>query len=279
METEIEDTEIARLLESIFTEYGYDFRHYAYAHIKRRIQNRMSVSGLKSFDNFFDRILLDKSFAFQLLSDMSITVTEMFRDPEFYKALREKVIPVLKTYSYIRIWHAGCATGEEVYSMAVLLMEEGLYERSTIYATDFNQSALDRAKEGIFSNEKIKEYTSNYQQSGGTAAFSDYYTSGYHHSIMSKALKKNVVWGNHNLVTDAIFSEVHLILCRNVMIYFDRDLQNRVHDLFLNSLVKGGILCLGTKESIQFCDCAPAYSVIDGKNRIFKKKVNYESFH
>jgi chemotaxis protein methyltransferase CheR len=196
----------------------------------------------------------------------------MFRDPLFYKSLRENVIPVLQTYPFFKIWHAGCSTGEEVYSMAILLKEAGLYDRSTIYATDFNQDVLNRAKEGIFSNSLMKDYTNNYRLSGGKEAFSEYYTSHYDHVIMNKSLKKNIVWANHNLVTDSVFAEVQMIICRNVLIYFDRDLQNKVHRLFYDSLVGGGILCLGAKESLRFTELFERYLVIDKKYRVFKKK-------
>lgn len=266
------EEEVYPLLESIFEKYGYDFRRYSEAHVRRRINNRMILSGVKSLDEARKKLLTDEVFAVLLLSDLSITVTEMFRDPGFYKALREQVIPILKTYSFIKIWHAGCATGEEVYSMAILLQEEGLSERTTIYATDFNQQALTRAREGIFSNDLIREYTGNYVRAGGKEDFSKYYTSSYNMAIMNQGLKKNIVWANHNLVTDAAFAEVHLILCRNVLIYFNRDLQNHVQQLFLNSLTHGGILCLGSKESLRLTEVADKYTDVDKKWRIFKKK-------
>jgi len=270
-----EDTseqEISLLLEAIYQKYGYDFRQYSQAHINRRIRNRMRVSGLEDVSQVQSKVLKDETFAHQLLQDLSITVTEMFRDRDFYKSLRENVIPVLKTYPFIKIWHAGCATGEEAYSMAIILQEEGLYDRTIIYATDFNQHALNRAKEGIFSNSMMREYTSNYQLSGGKEPFSSYYTSSHDNIIMNQSLKKNIVWANHNLVTDSVFAEVHLILCRNVLIYFDNTLQNKVQKLFYESLIKGGILCLGTKEGLRFTDFFEKYTELDKKQRIFKKK-------
>ena len=266
------DIEISLLLDAVYQKYGYDFRQYSSAHIARRVHNRMIMSGLKTITEVQLKVLHDQSFASQLLQDLSITVTEMFRDPGFYKALREKVIPILKTYSFIKIWHAGCSTGEEAYSMAILLKEEGIYDRVTIYATDFNQQALNKAKEGIFSNELIKEYTLNYQLSGGKESFADYYTSNYDHGIMNQSLKKNIVWANHNLVTDSVFAEVQMILCRNVLIYFDKDLQNKVQTLFHGSLINGGILCLGSKESIRFSEVHGGYTELDSKHKIFKKK-------
>jgi chemotaxis protein methyltransferase CheR len=270
--TDTSEHEIFLLLEAFYQKYGYDFRQYSQAHIMRRISNRMAMSGLKEISQMQYKILNDEAFASLFLQDLSIIVTEMFRDPGFYKSLRENVIPVLKTYPFIKIWHVGCSTGEEVYSVAVIMQEEGLYDRTTIYATDFNQQALNRAKEGIFSNTMIKEYTVNYQLSGGREPFSDYYTSYYDNVIMNPSLKKNIVWANHNLVTDSVFAEVHLILCRNVLIYFDKNLQNKVQQLFYDSLINGGILCLGSKEGLRFTDFNEKYSELDKKQRIFKKK-------
>lgn len=265
------ENEITALLEAISQQYGYDFRQYSRAHISRRISNRMSLSGIKSIAELQERILRDPVFASLMVQDLSITVTEMFRDPDFYKALREKVIPILKTYAFVRLWHAGCSTGEEVYSMAILLKEEGIYDRTTIYATDFNQVAIDKAREGIYSNKSIKDYTINYQKTGGKEHFSKYYISDYERVIMDQSLKKNIVWANHSLVTDSVFAEMHIILCRNVLIYFNRDLQNKVQQLFFNSLNNGGILCLGSKESLRFTDFENDYAELDKKQRIFKK--------
>lgn len=270
--SDIEETEITTLLDAINQRYGYDFRQYSEAHVKRRILNRMVLSGLQNAAEIQYRVLHDEQFAAQLLQDLSITVTEMFRDPDFYKSVRNNVIPILKTYSFIKLWHAGCSTGEEAYSMAVLLKEEGLYDRTTIYATDFNQQALDSARQGIFSTAMIKDYTVNYQKSGGHKAFSDYYSSHYNMVIMDQSLKENIVWANHNLVTDSVFAEVHLILCRNVLIYFNKDLQNRVQKIFFDSLVNGGMLCLGAKESLRFCNFTQDYTELDKRQKIFKKK-------
>lgn len=266
------DLEISLLLEAIFRKYGYDFREYSQAHIRRRIMNSMALSGFHDVSQMQSKVLNDQLFASELLQDLSITVTEMFRDPFFYRSLRENVIPILKTYPFIKIWHAGCATGEEAYSVAILLQEEGLYDRTTIYATDFNQFALNRAKEGIFPNKMIKEYTANYQLAGGKESFSSYYISNYDNVIMNQSLKKNIVWANHNLVTDSVFAEVNLILCRNVLIYFDKNLQNKVQTLFYNSLINGGVLCLGSKESLRYSDLYEGYQELDRVQRIFKKK-------
>lgn len=266
------ELEITSLLEAFYYKYGYDFRQYSKAHIRRRIMSRMGLAGISDVPQIQSKVLNDQTFANELLQDLSITVTEMFRDQEFYRSIRENVIPILRTYPFIKIWHAGCATGQEAYSMAILLKEEGLYDRTTIYATDFNQQALDRAKEGIFSNVMMEEYAVNYQLSGGKASFSDYFTSNYDSGIINQSLKNNIVWANHNLVTDSVFAEVHMILCRNVLIYFDINLQNKVQKLLYESLIHGGILGLGLKESLRSTDYFVKYTELDIKQRLFKKK-------
>lgn len=268
------DSEILLLLETLYEKYGFDFRGYSEAHIRRRIKNRIQISGIKNIYQLIDLVVKDKNIANQLLQDLSITVTEMFRDSNFYLSLREKIIPILQTYPFIKIWHAGCATGEEVYSMAILLTEAGLYDRAIIYATDFNQKALDHAKAGIFPLKKMQDYELSYQLSGGKNNFERYFTSKYDYAILNQSLKKNIVWANHNLVTDSEFAEVHLIFCRNVLIYFEKALQNKVHHLFYNSLVKGGFLCLGTKESLRFSSITEKYTEFDKQQRIFKKNYN-----
>ncbi|SHG77683.1 chemotaxis protein methyltransferase CheR [Chryseolinea serpens] len=265
-------THVRDIMDAIYKKYGYDFRQYSEAHITRRIMNRVRLSGLEDISYVRSEVMNNETFASQLLQDLSITVTEMFRDPGFYKSLRENVIPLLKTYPFIKIWHAGCSTGEEVYSVAILMQEEGLYGRTTIYATDFNQQALNKAKGGIFSNGLMKEYTTNYQLSGGKESFLNYYTSDYDHVIMNQSLKRNIVWANHNLVTDSVFAEAHLILCRNVLIYFETELQNKVQKIFFDSLINGGILCLGAKEGLRFSDLRDEYTELDKQHRIFKKK-------
>jgi len=264
--------ELSSLLEAVHNKYGYDFRQYSRAHILRRVSNRLALSRLKDLSEMREKILSDEIFAAQFLQDLSITVTEMFRDPDFYRSLRENIIPILTTYPFIKIWHAGCATGQEAYSMAIMLKEEGLYERTTIYATDFNQHALNQAKAGIFPSRMMKEYTSNYQLAGGKESFADYYTSEYDNVILDQGLRKNIVWANHNLVTDSVFAEVHLVLCRNVLIYFESELQDKVQQLFYDSLISGGILCLGSKESLRSGKYGHYYTEIDRKQRIFKKK-------
>jgi chemotaxis protein methyltransferase CheR len=272
VDTDTEDLEIQLLLEAIYLKYGYDFRDYARASVKRRILRRLTLSRLKNLAEMQHTLLHEVEFFEMLLSDLSINVTEMFRDPSFYRALREEVIPLLKTYPFIKIWHAGCATGEEVYSMAILLKEEGLYKRTQIYATDFNDVVLQKAKEGIYSVENIKEYTMNYQKAGGKNSFVDYYTAKHHHIIMDRSLKAQLVFANHNLGTDKVFGEMNLIVCRNVLIYFNRDLQNRVLKLFYDSLCHYGFLCLGSKESIKFSSCAPHFEPFVENEKIYRKK-------
>lgn len=268
---DLERIEIELLLEGIFRHYGFDFRSYAYASIRRRLWKRIEAEGLQTVSALQAELLHRPQLMEKLLLDLSINVTAMFRDPGFYRAFRERVVPLLRTYPFIRIWHAGCATGEEVYSMAILLQEEGLYERSRIYATDINEIVLARAKEGIFPIERMQEYTENYIASGGKRAFSDYYTAKYGGALFSDTLTKNVVFSLHNLVTDTSFSEFNVILCRNVLIYFDKSLQSRVHGLFYDSLVQFGILVLGSKESLRFSPFEDNYEQINGPEKIFRK--------
>lgn len=269
---ENENIELQLLLEAIYLKYGYDFREYARASVKRRIMHRLAVAGLNNLAEMLHKLLHDVEFFERILLDLSIHVTEMFRDPSFYHALRTEVIPILRTYPFFKIWHAGCATGEEAYSMAILLKEEGLYARAQIYATDYNNVVLQKAKEGIYPLDQVKEYTQNYQQSGGRASFVDYYTAHHHSIIMNRALKENIVFANHNLETDGIFGEMHLILCRNVLIYFTRKLQNRVIKLFYDSLCPRGILCLGSKESLRFSEYSDRFEDVAVDEKIYRKR-------
>lgn len=270
--TENERIEIKLLLEAICLKYGYDFRNYAKASIKRRILHRLQLSGLKTISEMQYKILSDKQFFEILLQDLSINVTEMFRDFSFYQALRKKVIPTLEAKPFMKVWHAGCATGEEVYSMAIVLKEEGMYEKTRIYATDFSEEVLKKAKEGIYPIDRMKAYTHNYKKAGGQASFADYYTARYDHAIMENSLKGNIVFADHNLATDGVFGEMDLILCRNVLIYFTRDLQDRVFKLFRDSLYPGGFLCLGSKESIRFSEYSDDFEDVVKKERIYRKK-------
>lgn len=271
MKADIEKIEIDLFLEAIFKCYGYDFQLYARASIKRRIKHLMKKNGYNRISDMTSDILHDPSVFEKVVYDFSITVTEMFRDPSFYQSLRNKIIPYLKTYPFIKIWHAGCATGEEVYSLAILLKEEGIYNKATIFATDFNEHALDVARQGIYSLKDTQKYSTNYQKAGGKASFSDYYYAKYNSAIMRKSLSKNVTFANHNLVTDGVFGEMHLILCRNVLIYFNKDLQNKVLTLFNESLIHGGFLALGSKETLSFSSIENDFKPIDKKNKIFRK--------
>ncbi|UBM63637.1 protein-glutamate O-methyltransferase CheR [Candidatus Sulfidibacterium hydrothermale] len=268
----IENIELELLLQAIFLQYGYDFREYSRAHVKRRVKHRVAQEGLRSISELQNEILHRPEVFDRLVRDLSINVTEMFRNPDFYKSVRKKVIPVLKTYPYLKIWHAGCATGEEVFSFAILLHEEGLLERTQIYATDFNPYVIEQARKGIFPIRYIKEYTANYQKAGGRESFSDYYHANDEWVIFNKNLSKNMIFAEHNLVTDGVFAEVNMIVCRNVLIYFNRELQNKVLHLLHESLVTGGFLALGTKESLMFSSDEKKYKVIDAKQKIFKKK-------
>lgn len=270
--------EIELFLEAIFQKYGYDFRQYGRAHIKRRLLHRMAGSKVSSISAMQHKLIYDEAFFELILKDFSINVTEMFRDPGYHKQVREEVIPILKTYPYIKIWHAGCSSGEEVYSMAIMLKEEGLYDRTQIYATDFNQEILKKAREGIYPIEKIKEYTLNYQKSGGKYSFSDYYTAKYESVIINNDLKKNIVFADHNLTIDKVFAEVHMIVCRNVLIYFNKELQDKVVNLFEESLVQGGYLCLGSKETIRFAGNYKNFEVIDDKEKIYKRKLKLKAY-
>jgi chemotaxis protein methyltransferase CheR len=268
---DLEKLEIELLLEGVFRHYGFDFRSYAYTSLKRRLWKRIQAEGLRTVSALQERVLHDSGMMEKLLLDLSINVTAMYRDPSFYLAFRETVVPLLRTYPFIRLWHAGCSTGEEVYSMAILLEEEGLYDRARIYATDINEVVLHRAKAGIFPLEKMQEYTQNYMRAGGKRSFSEYYTAMYDGALFNSSLTRNVVFSQHNLVTDGSFSEFNVILCRNVMIYFDRDLQNRVHELFYNSLAMFGVLALGNKESLRFSRFEPCYDALDPREKIYRR--------
>jgi chemotaxis protein methyltransferase CheR len=267
-----QDIEIKLLLEAIYLKYGYDFRDYAKASIKRRILHRLSLAQLETVSSMQNRVINDPVFFGTLLQDLSINVTEMFRDPTFYKFVRKEPLGLLKKQPFVKIWHAGCATGEEVYSMSILLQEEGLVENVQIYATDISPEAVEAAQKGIYPIDKMSGYISNYRKTGGTASFADYYTARYDFAIIRNSLKKNVLFSVHNLVTDSTFGEMDMIVCRNVLIYFSRALQNRVFGLFLDSLRPGGLLCLGTKESIRFSEYSDQFEDLDKKQKVYRKK-------
>lgn len=265
--------EIKRLLQTIFDIYGYDFRNYASASIERRVMRQLAVSKLSSVAQMTERVVNDRRFFEELAQGFSVSVTEMFRDPFFYKSLREEVIPFLKTWPFIRVWVAGCASGEEIYSLAIVFKEEGIYDRCQIYATDFNTNALKKAKEGIYSANLIKSYTQNYQQAGGKRSFSDYYIAHHGSVLMDASLREKVTFSTHNLVTDEVFNEMQLITCRNVMIYFNSELQNRVLNLFKSSLCRDGFLCLGTKETLNFSAVRSDFEEVMRREKIYQKKT------
>lgn len=268
---ELETLEIELLLEAVYRQYGFDFREYAPASLKRRVWRRMSAEGLSTITQLQDRLLHDEACMERLLLDLSINVTSMFRDPSFYVAFRSQVVPMLRTYPFTRIWCAGCSTGEEVYSLAILLKEEGLYDRTRLYATDINEQVIETARAGVFPLDKMKQYTQNYIKGGGTREFSEYYVAAYDGARFSRSLIENIVFAQHNLVSDRAFNEFNVIVCRNVMIYFSKTLQDRVHKLFYDSLDTFGVLALGRKESVTFTSYADSYDEVDGAERIYRK--------
>ena len=267
---DIEQIEIDVVLEAINRRYGYDFRNYARSSLKRRLTYRMSQSGLRGISDLLPRLLHDETFFECFLCDMSVTVTEMFRDPFVFRAIRQRIVPILKTYPFVKIWHAGCATGEEVYSMAILLQEEGFLDRAQIYATDYNNVSLHHAREGIYPLRDMTKFTTNYREAGGSGSFFNYYHAKYDSAKMCDSLRHNVTFAHHNLVVDGAFGEMNLILCRNVLIYFNRDLQNRVLRLLHDSLCHRGFLCLGTKETLGFSDIHDRFQTFLGKERIYQ---------
>jgi chemotaxis protein methyltransferase CheR len=269
--TELEQIEVRLLTEGIYQHYGFDFRDYSLPSLRRRIWKRVYAEGLTTIAGLIEKVLHDAQSMERLLLDLSINTTAMFRDPTFYLAFRRKVVPLLRTYPFVRIWHAGCSTGEEVYSMAILLHEEGLYERCRIYATDINEPVLQKAKSGIFPLSTMQENTSNYITAGGKGTFSDYYTARYDYAIFRPALRENVVFAQHNLVTDASFNHFNVIFCRNVLIYFNNALQDRVQQLFLQSMEMFGILGLGKKESVKYTVVNGNYEDVDVEERLYRR--------
>jgi chemotaxis protein methyltransferase CheR len=268
---ELETLELQLLLEGVYRRYGFDFREYALASLKRRVWRRVREEGLETISGLLEKLLHDPACVERLILDLSINVTAMFRDPSFYVAFREKVVSLLRTYPFTRIWVAGCSTGEEVYSLAILLSEEGMLERTRIYATDINPIVVDKARDGVFPLDKMREYTENYIRAGGKRSFSAYYLAKYEGALFDRTLCENVVWAQHNLVQDSAFQQFNVILCRNVMIYFDRPLQNRVHRLLHDSLERFGILCLGHKESIRFTEFEDCYEELDPQQKLYRR--------
>jgi chemotaxis protein methyltransferase CheR len=266
-----EEVEIEMLLHGIRSRYGYDFSHYSRASLKRRLERALAQARLERLSELLDRMFHDETYLEEFLKIMSVTVTEMFRNPDFYQAVREQVVPVLKTYPFIKIWHAGCATGEEVYSMALLLHEEGFLDRARIYATDYNKHTLDAASRGVYSARHMATYAANYYAAGGHGSFPDYYSDGYELAKFKDFLKERITFSYHNLVTDGVFGEMNLICCRNVLIYFDRTLQDQVLGKFAESLRHGGFLCLGNRESLNFTAVKSLFAPVDKAQRIYQK--------
>jgi chemotaxis protein methyltransferase CheR len=265
------DIELRMLIEALYLQYNYDFRDYTGASQKRRVLHALREMDCDSISALQARVMHDPAAFSQLLQYLTIPVTEMFRDPSFYAALREHVVPVLRTYPSLKIWIAGCSTGQEVYSMAIMLREEGLLDRAIVYATDINPQSLDTARRGVFPLEQMQLYTENYQAAGGKRAFSDYYTAAYGGALFDKTLMDNVTFADHSLSTDSVFAETHLVSCRNVMIYFNKRLQDRVFGLFHESLCHRGYLALGSKESIEFSSFGARFEPVARRDRVYRK--------
>jgi chemotaxis protein methyltransferase CheR len=270
-EIDRQELEIDMLLDGIRSRYGYDFTHYSRASLKRRLERALKQTRLTQFSELLDRLLHNEQSFDEFLKIMSIAVTEMFRDPDFYQAVRKRVVPLLKTYPFIKIWHAGCATGEEVYSMALLLHEESFLDRARLYATDFNKQSLDAAANGVYSVRQMAAYAANYQLAGGTGFFPDYYSDGYELAKFKDFLRERITFSYHNLVSDGVFGEMNIICCRNVLIYFDKTLQEQVLRKFAESLRHGGFLCLGNRESLNFTAIKPLFAAVDTTQRIYQK--------
>ncbi|MDD2052124.1 protein-glutamate O-methyltransferase CheR [Pseudomonas putida] len=265
------EIELRLLIEAIYLKYSYDFRDYSGASIKRRVLHALRQFECQTISALQERVLHDPTVFMQLLQLLTIPVSEMFRDPAHFLAIRQEVVPLLKTYPSIKIWIAGCSTGEEVYSLAILLREEGLLERTIIYATDINPHSLEKAKKGVFSLENIRAYTRNYQDAGGKRSFADYYTAAYDYAIFDKSLRENVTFADHSLATDSVFSETQMISCRNVLIYFNKKLQDRAFGLFHESLCHRGFLALGSKETVDFSAYSSQFEPLVKQERIYRK--------
>lgn len=265
------DLELRLLLEAIYLKYDYDFRHYARASLKRRLLAAMNRFDSPTLSQLQDRVINDAQ-AFPLLLDyLTVQVSEMFRDPPYFLALREHVMPLLRTYPSLKLWVAGCSQGEEAYSLAILLLEEGLLERSLIYATDINRAALERAQKGVFELERLAGFTENHRRAGGTSSLSDHYTAAYGGALFDARLRERIVFSDHSLATDTVFAEVQLVSCRNVLIYFDRELQDRALGLFRDALAPRGFLGIGAKESLRFSSHAAHFQEFVGPDRLYRK--------
>ena len=271
MSESVEDLEIQLLLDALYRHYHYDFRHYARASIKRRLAQARTQLGYDSISAMQSAVLHDETMLPLLLNYLTVQVSEMFRDPSYFRALRERVIPHLRTYPSLKVWVAGCSHGEELYSLSILFHEEGLAEKTMFYATDINPAALKSAQAGVFPLDRIRLFTENHQKSGGHSSLSDYYTADYGRAVFDKSLRSRTVFSDHSLVTDAAFGEMHLISCRNVLIYFDRELQDRVVALFRDSLARRGFLGIGSKESLRFSAHADAFSDFVREEKIYRR--------
>jgi len=268
---DLERIEIELLLEAVNRHYGFDFRGYAFGSLRRRLWRQATAEGVASISGLQERVLHDPEAMERMLTGLSVNVTTMFRDPSFFVAFREQVVPLLRTYPFIRIWNAGCSTGEETYSLAILLEEEGLYDRARIYATDFNSDVLARARAGELPLDRMQEYTQNYQRAGGTDDFSSYYSVDGTTAKLHERLSEHVIFAQHNLASDRSFNEFNVVLCRNVLIYFGRDLQRRVHRLFYDSLARFGVLGLGQKETLRFTDVEDCYEELDAREKLYRR--------
>jgi len=266
-----EEIEIRLLLDALYQKYHYDFRNYAPASVKRRLRTAREQMGFRSFTALQEGLLHDQGVLPRLLNYLTVQVSEMFRDPSYYRAIREKVVPYLRTYPSLKVWVAGCGAGEELYSFVILFREEGLERRTLFYATDINQDALAAAEAGIYDLDRLQLFTENHRKSGGKSSLSDYYSAAYQRASLDKTLRQRVVFSDHSLVTDAVFAEMHLISCRNVLIYFDRRLQDRALRLFRDSLPRKGFLGLGSKESLRFSDHAGSFADFVREEKIYQK--------
>ncbi|MFT3996488.1 MAG: CheR family methyltransferase [Asticcacaulis sp.] len=272
MQSKTEDIEIRLLLEAIYLKYHYDFRGYAMASIKRRLLQARDFFGCSSLSMLQDKVLHDERMLGELMSYLTVQVSELFRDPAYFRTIREKVVPHLRTYPSLKVWIAGCSTGEELYSFAILFREEGLEERTLFYATDINQESLRKAEAGVYNLERMRLFTENHRLSGGKSSLSDYYTAAYGAATFDKSLRKRVVFSDHSLVTDAVFAETQFVSCRNVLIYFNRDLQNRAIGLFRESLSRKGFLGLGARETLRFSSHADGFAEFDRDERLYQKR-------
>ncbi|RYY62217.1 MAG: protein-glutamate O-methyltransferase CheR [Chitinophagaceae bacterium] len=267
----IDDPEIEVLLDDFIEIYGYDFSGYSKASFKRRLQRLFIMDKMVNFAEFRYRLQNDRDYFNHAVSEISVNVTEMFRDPVFFKTIREKVVPVLATYPLVRIWHAGCSSGEEVYSLAIILKEAGILNKSILYGTDLNPNVLEKAARGIFPMTAMQQYSRNYLLAGGREDFSSYYSANYNFAKFDESLSQRMVYSTHNLVSDFSFNSFQLIFCRNVLIYFDKDLQSKVLSVFDKSLERFGFLALGSKESLRFSGIETMYEMLDGKEKIWRK--------